>query len=530
VQRSSAENLEKIIEYIDKAADEKCRLVVFPEGALRELKAPDHPDSLAALAIVSEAAARRQIYVMLGVFSLPEASRRGFNWMLVFDPAGREIFRYTKLYDRRDSELPRVFYIDGIPCSAIICADRWLRAVEDLPIMDGARISFELSDNFESEWVPELGWYWYVARALRNNVYVVFANSATAPPDDNDRHGHSAVIDPEGKVAAATYDACEQMVTTSLDVSRATRAEAERRRTDPVLKEFWKMAAQIRDRQPVTSAKWKPYESPEVQVTIAAAQIAGSPNPDDNGKRMEKMIREAAARGAEVVAFPALSLDEKRSLRKIQKAAKKRRVYVIFAVDATEGGRRLDTAFVVGPDGQLVTRYDPPDACPARMWFRVKGVPAVVTVGKDALWNEIGEMAALAGAQLLFNISDDTAPTQDLPVQAAFASYRTLTTFVCPAGSGRSSIWDDLQADAEIRAAVNHSELAAKDPSPAIYAGFAANCIIRAGSGEGIIYATRKVNRQNPFREDTKNPQMKLWYSFGAEVITGCKSSSAAVD
>ena len=144
--------------------------------------------------------------------------------MVVFDPNGREIFRYTKLYDRHDSPLPRVFYIDGVPCSAIICADRWLRAVEDLPIMDGAQVSFELSDNFESEWVPELGWYWYVARALRNNVYVVFANSATAPPDQNDRHGHSAVIDPCGQLAAATSDAREQIITANLDLSAATRA------------------------------------------------------------------------------------------------------------------------------------------------------------------------------------------------------------------------------------------------------------------------------------------------------------------
>jgi len=109
-------------------------------------------------------------------------------------------------------------------------------------------------------------------------------------------------------------------------------------------------------------------------------------------------------------------------------------------------------------------------------------------------------------------------------VQAAFASFRTLTTFVMPAGAGPSSIWDDLQADEEIRAAVNHAQVSAKDGTPAIYASFAANCIVKAGPGEEIIYATRKVNHQNPFREDTKNPQMRPWYSFGAETITGCKT------
>ncbi len=518
----SQDNLQKILHYIDRAADEKCRVVVFPEGALRELKAPDDPDTLAALSSVSQAAARRQIYVMLSVFSVPEASRPGFNWMVVVDPNGREIFHYTKLYDRHESDLPRVFYIDGIPCSAIICADRWLRAVEDLPVMDGARVSFELSDNFESEWVPELGWYWYVARARRNNIYVVFANSATAPPDVNDRHGHSAVIDPQGELATATCDASEEMVVGTLDVSCATRAEAERRKNDPVFRELWNVAARVRDREPPAIPAWKRYESPEIPVTIAAAQIAASSGRGRNLERMEKMIREAAERGANVVAFPELSLNREESLRTIRKAARKRRVYVIFATPAE--GDEQNSAYVIGPDGQVLTRYDRPGGCPARMWFKVKGVPALVTIGNEVLWNEISETAAFAGAQLLFNLSSGKVSSDDFAVQAAFASFRTLTTFVMPAGAGPSSIWDDLQADEEIRAAVNHAQVSAKDGTPAIYASFAANCIVKAGPGEEIIYATRKVNHQNPFREDTKNPQMRPWYSFGAETITGCKT------
>ncbi len=522
VQRSQ-DNLQKILQYIEKAADEKCRVIVFPEGALRELKAPDDLDTIAALQAVSRAASHRQIYVMLGIFSGPEPPRRGFNWMVVFDPEGREIFRYTKLYDRHESELPRVFYIDRIPCSAVICADRWLRAVEDLPVMDGAQISFELSDNFESEWVPQLGWYWYVARALRNNVYVVFANSANAPPHESDRHGHSAVIDPDGKVAAAISDASENMVTANLDLPRATRAEAERRRSDPLLGEFWKMAARVRSREPVTVPAWKRYESPELELTIAAAQIAPSSNPADTVKRMETMIGDAASHGADVVAFPELAIDGEKGLRRIRKAAKRHRLYVVFATRAGVGGEQSASAYAVGSDGRILTRYDQPGSCPARMWFQVKGVPALLTIGKQALWNEISEMAAFAGAQLLFNLSDGTGAAEDLPVQATFASYRTVTAFVSPAGSGPSSIWDDLQADAEIRAAVSHTQVSANDRTPAIYASFAANCVAKAGSGEEIIYATRKVNRQNPFAPDAKNPQMKAWYAFGAETIAGCK-------
>ena len=62
---------------------------------------------------------------------------------------------------------------------------------------------------------------------------------------------------------------------------------------------------------------------------------------------------------------------------------------------------------MVGPDGTLLTRYDQmvvdrrdlfeEGSDPKSMWFKVKGVPAIVTVGSDARWNEIGELAAVRG-------------------------------------------------------------------------------------------------------------------------------------
>ena len=83
--------------------------------------------------------------------------------------------------------------------------DRWLRGIEEIPIQQGAQISFELSCNFACEWVAPFGWYWYVPRALRNNTWVVFANSGnkvSGVPDDPAaprelRHGHCAVIAPD---------------------------------------------------------------------------------------------------------------------------------------------------------------------------------------------------------------------------------------------------------------------------------------------------------------------------------------------
>ena len=124
-----------------------------------------------------QAAREHRVYVLCGGASYPPKAKRDVNWMFVVGPDGREVFRYDKLYDKHDAKMPGVFHIDGIPCSAMICADRWLRGVEEIPIQQGAQVSFELSCNFASEWVAPFEWYWYVPRALRNNVWVVFANS-----------------------------------------------------------------------------------------------------------------------------------------------------------------------------------------------------------------------------------------------------------------------------------------------------------------------------------------------------------------
>ena len=111
-----------------------------------------------------------------------------------------------------------------MPAGAIICADRWLRGVEELPIQQGAQISIELSNNFASEWVPALEWYWYVPRALRNNVWVIFANSASGAGKSG--HGHSAIIAPDGRIVASVADDRETMIVADIDPALATRAEA----------------------------------------------------------------------------------------------------------------------------------------------------------------------------------------------------------------------------------------------------------------------------------------------------------------
>ena len=151
---------------------------------------------------------------------------------------------YHKVWrDERAVELPRPVEIDGVRCAMSICADRWVRAVEELPAIDGAQVLIECSNNFANEWLPELEWFWYVPRAMRNGCYVLFANTRGKP--DLPGHGHSAVIAPDGTVVAALGGEADQLLVCDLDPMRATREAARKRREHPVFREFWAIGVRM---------------------------------------------------------------------------------------------------------------------------------------------------------------------------------------------------------------------------------------------------------------------------------------------
>jgi hypothetical protein len=59
-----------------------------------------------------------------------------------------------------------------------------------------------------------------------------------------------------------------------------------------------------------------------------------------------------------------------------------------------------------------------------------------------------------------------------------------------------------------------------RDPAVKVFSPWSANCVIKAGHGDQITYATRRVNARNPYRQPTFSPQMKRWYNLGADLIS----------
>ena len=432
-------NRDKVVRFIGQAKGRGCRLVIFPEDALGSPVGTSNEDLEKAVDGIREAARSNDIYVIFcASFAIPgfAPDRRG-HCLRVVGPDGRILQRFNKLICNLPASDPRrapgVFLVDGIPCCAMICADRWLRGFEELPATLGAKILIDCSANARKEWIPEFAWYLPVTRALRNNVYSIFCNMGehAIAGTDEPRHGHSAIICPDGTFAAAADDIGDRLLVATLDLAKAHGAEAARRHSHPVFEPYWDLGRRILEGEKAQVVMPEPFVSPQVEVTIAAAQMACSRDISANVERMKRLIGEAGGKHADVVVFPELAVtgamaeDITRAdatalhdaLAEVQSAATRNGIAVVFGMPHVEGGRRWNSAFAVGPDGTVLTRYDQmvvdrrdlfeEGSSPKSMWFKVKGVPAVVTIGSDARWNEIAELAAVRGAQLLLNLSYD---------------------------------------------------------------------------------------------------------------------------
>jgi deaminated glutathione amidase len=533
------DNRDRIVAGIASAGAAGARVAVFPEAALAG-RGSTRATVDGAVAAIRRAAEEHRIYVIFGGYTHSEQLNKGANWMLAIGPDGSDVFRYDKLYDHRRSTMPGVFEIDGVPCSAIICADRWLRGVEEIPVQQGARISFELSCNFAVEWIDPLQWYWYVPRALRNNVWVVFANTGNPAPgfassadSPRLRHGHSAIISPDGRLVAAAGETAAILVS-DIDTGRATRAEALARSSHPVLRPFWDAGLRLQRGESVPAPALAQLESPETEVTVAVSQTAG------DVQAVLARIREARAMNADVVVFPARAVPAS-SIAVIGKAARENEITVVVGAEYSEGtgkppggqaGRVLkNSAFVLGADGALLTRYDQlsavapfePGSNPAAMWFRVKGVPAVVTIGRDSLWTELPELAAAAGALLHLHLDHDPADSAEAQLRRlqVWSNLATYLTFTATANVVGSAIWDDLRGREEIRAELDGAPRPDSGPVE-VYSPWSANLVVQARESAQLITATRRVsgvNRHFPRQTANFNPQMEPWYRIGAALI-----------
>jgi hypothetical protein len=296
------------------------------------------------------------------------------------------------------------------------------------------------------------------------------------------------------------------------------------RAAHPALLPFWEAGLKLHRGETVEVASFQPISSTATEITLAAAPAAG------DLAQMQSLIREASARKADLVAFPALAVPLS-ALESLRAAAKANQITVVFGTKYRDEVGWHSSAYVIGPDGAMLTRYDQLSAIPplergtdARaMWFRVKGVPAFVTIGRDALWTELSELAAVAGAQIHIHLDhdlDDGSPAVQRRLQT-WANSASFFMFTATVSVDEAMLWDDLRGREETRHVVKNT------PKPdlgvvEVDSPFSANLVARAKRGE-LVVATRLVSASNPHhpaRTSNLNPQMKAWYELGAQLIS----------
>ena len=461
------ENEKKILGLIVEAKAEDARLVVFPESGLSFSKdnPPDDDQIQASIRMIREAAKQHGLYVLFCVQYVPVEDGGTENDAILCDPNGEVVYKQYKIWCNKGNR-PQVFYVDDVPCNLAICADRWAREACDLPVVLGSKVMIECSWASPPEYGKgsesrDLVGPWWTPKPVRNGVFLVRTNRAN-------------IIEPDGTVHRCEQSKDDQVLVRTLDLRKATRSEAVRRAKHPALASWWKLGAELLEGAQAKVPHHPPLFSENEKVRIAAIQMEAVACSVQGVAQIEQAL---CGVEADLIVLPERALcadafedlvegDPEAALTGVRDAVRKAGMATVaVGMPWIVEGNVRNSAFVIAPDGSVLTRYDQISARPPfepgvevkPMWFQVNGVWCVVTLGEDHLWDEIAELAALRGAQIVINMNNsDADPDRRDIFWQAFSMFRTTSVFVnsvsngCQSGGNGHSVIYDTPIDTRI--------------------------------------------------------------------------------
>ncbi|MBL7190023.1 MAG: hypothetical protein ISS70_27160 [Phycisphaerae bacterium] len=361
-------------------------------------------------------------------------------------------------------------------------------------------------------------------------------------------------------LAALTYEK-GTIIVEEIDADLASRAAALQRLNHPLFKPFWEQGRSLLVEGSVGSrSDVNPLASRVCDVKIAAAQMACSRDMNENVQRIRRQISRAAQQKADIVVFPELAVTGNcaediqaatqdalnDALDEIRAEAKLREVYVVVGTPAVAGDARYNCAVVISDDGSVKTRYAQlaanraqvfqPGQSAESLWFSLKGVPSIVTVGDDANWVEIGDLAANRGMYLHFHISYESDVSPDRAVlrkqrnllALRYAKYGAVVNAADPSGLKHPS------APASGISMIVSREGGHNQPAPKgleYYLPYQTSIVKSAGAEPAMIVATRRTSTANNMdlirfwrnrnRRGGGQPARYDWISNGAALIGG---------
>lgn len=223
-------NIRKTIDHLKDCAKKGVEVAVFPECSLTGyysdvIRASTEDQIEKAIQTVANACKEYKLGAIIG--SPTRQAGKLFNSAIVINSKGAVIERYHKV--QLAEEWPvggdhlSVFYLNGVPCSVIICHDERYPELVRLPVLAGARVVFYLSHEsgirFESKIDPYRAQI--QARAVENNVFIAQAN-APANADTTGSHGQSRLIAPDGTILKEASVFKEDVLVGGFELSQAT--------------------------------------------------------------------------------------------------------------------------------------------------------------------------------------------------------------------------------------------------------------------------------------------------------------------
>ncbi len=162
-------------------------------------------------------------------------------------------------------------------------------------------------------------------------------------------------------------------------------------------------------------------------MQVAAVQLATKPDLGDNTKAIIEHLKTEASRGTRLVVFPECALTTYETdiirtltgeriaaaLGQIRDACRRFDIYAVVGAADPRGGKWYNAAFVIGPTGEIVKRYDKRHCVKPEFFtdgdalaiFRIDDVPATIMICHDERYPEIFRIPVLAGARVGIYIS-----------------------------------------------------------------------------------------------------------------------------
>jgi omega-amidase len=232
-----------VVEWIRRAAEQKIRLVAFPEGCLHGYT-PDmafwrkaRPATFhRAEDKIARACRKYRIAAVVG-----SAHQKDGDWMnslAIIDQRGRLIGRYSKTFlagekwCRSGRDMP-IYNLLGVPCCFIICHDIRYPELVRLPTVRGAQLCIFCSCESPLTLEHKLSAYraMPISRAAENGIWLLMANTPADPnrmDADGQSHGNSKIIDPDGNVVREAGYFEQGLIAADIDIAKANRWIAQR--------------------------------------------------------------------------------------------------------------------------------------------------------------------------------------------------------------------------------------------------------------------------------------------------------------